>query len=67
MDLECLLLGKHRKIENETQHVNVFKVIGLIILLQLNSQSLSRTTISTFLLLNVLIFKKYIIDILGLC
>jgi len=32
MDLGCLLLDKQRKMGNEAQHVNVFKVIGLIIL-----------------------------------
>jgi hypothetical protein len=67
MDLVCLLLGKHRKIENEAQHINVSKVIGFIILSQFNSQSLSPTTIPTSLLLNILIFEKYINDILGLC
>ena len=58
MDLECLLQGKQRKIGDEAQYVNVSKVTGLIILSQVNSQSLSRTAISNSLLLNVLTFEK---------
>lgn len=62
MDLKYLLLGKQRKIGNEAQRVNVSKVIGLIILSQFNSQSLSRTTISSSLL-SVLTFEKHFNDI----
>lgn len=65
--MECLLLGKYWKIGKQAQHVNVSKVIGLIILSQFNSQSLLRTTISTSFLLDVLIFEKYIYEVGGLC